>query len=323
MLKTTWLFAAALFLSIAGCNGSTTGQKNLAQGYLATDACSQHVTASACDATERGCRWVTTNKVGVCVSNDACLSLGKAGCGADATCAWSAAATLCPVGASCADGGYCHTRDAGGTDCACVSPISSNAGGTVPAVECDCSGGAAGEGGGMTGSGGACACACPACAPGEICPPCACNCDDGGEGCSSGSTCACACGAPPPDGGVADPCVCNCNDQGNTTTVSDVCSAHADSDSCTTDTTNHCGVVPGPGGAFVCAGAIDGGAAPICPCAPGSSCNCPTNSGGSTCAVPPAPGPTPIACPAIACANLTCTKGLASDSSGCPTCACN
>ena len=328
-MKMYWLGTLVL-LSLAGCSGGTTGSKHLAQGYLATDACSQHVTESDCDATERGCRWVATAKVGVCVSNDACLSLDRSACGADTTCAWSSATTLCPVGADCADGGYCHTRDVSGTDCACVSPISSNQSGVVPAVECDCSGGDAGDGGTTTGSGGACACACPACAPGEICPPCVCNCDDGGQGCGSGSTCACACGAPSPDGGVADPCVCSCNDQGNTTTtVRDLCSAHTDANSCTADAANHCGIVPGPGGAFVCAGASNGGSAPTgtgCACASGVPCDCPPSTptdGGSVCAVPPAPTPTPVPCPAIACADLSCTKGLASDSSGCPTCACN
>ena len=245
-------------VALAGCSGDGTRAPHLLQGYLATDGCTKNVTQTDCDATERGCRWITTKQVGVCVANDTCLSLGKAGCSADATCAWSAAATLCPVGADCGDGGYCHSRDQGGTDCACVSPISSNANGTVPAVECDCSGG----GGGTTGSGGACSCACATCAPGEICPPCACDCNDGGSGCGSGSTCACACPALP-DGTVAPDCVCNWTDGGGTTTVSPACAC-------------------APGENCACAtAAVDGG---------------------MTCVVPPTPMPTPVVCSAIACA---------------------
>ena len=303
MQMKTWLGTTALLLALAGCSGGKSGA--LARGYLATDSCSQHVTAADCGTS---CRWVdiavdngcgTGGKLcaspvegsagtGACVAEDPCLALGKDACASDPTCAWSAAETLCPIGAACDDGGYCHARNQGGTDCACVSPVSSNADGTLAPVECDCSGGGASAG---SGSGGACACACPACAPGETCPPCDCQCNDGGPTCTSGTTCACACLACAP-GETCPPCDCNCGAGGGTTAG---------------------GSATGTGTGTATGSSGSGGKT-------GSGTN--AIDAGSACTPPSTPSNPPTGvCPGLGC-DPACPKGTTTDANGCPTCTC-
>ena len=89
-------------------------------------------------------------------ASDACHHhTGTASCTADSACTWSAI-EACPAGAHC-PGGVCGEAD----------PCAAHA----DRVGCEAAGG--------------CACACPACAPGESCPPCDCDCS-GGMGASRG-----------------------------------------------------------------------------------------------------------------------------------------
>ena len=363
--RTAPLLFVALGLA-AGC--SDRGLVAQSPGYLASDKCIQSADQASCGA-QIGCQWLqipvaegnnsaseAPRAMFACVAQDVCLSLGQTACLADSGCAWSKIGTLCPVGSDCSSGGFCHAKDNGGGDCACVSPIACPLDGECAKVECDCSGGGGGSGGG------ACGCSCAPCAPGAECPPCACNCEGGGgggnSGCDQPGTCACACPACAP-GEDCPPCDCTCGSGGGTTINDgspDPCSKFTDATSCEASESFQCGVAPSPAGVFVCAsvGTKPGTppscacACPVCPdgapCAP-CACDCGTdggigggNDGGTssgglmTGCIPPAPPPsrpgppstdkpTPIACPAIGCA-ASCANGTLTGSDGCPTCAC-
>ncbi len=341
------LLLAAVPFAVGCSDRGLTAQQ---PGYLSSDPCAQHTDQSSCLATARGCRWAEVAQtqpcapcpegakcavdcaapvaLGACVSNDPCLARDEAACRADSGCAWSSVALLCPIGAACSGGGFCHAKDDGGGDCACVSPVACPTGAECPKVECDCSGG---------GGGGACSCACPPCAPGEMCPPCACDCNDGGPGCSDPGTCACACPDCGPDASCA-PCDCTCSGGGAPVGVvssggSDPasCFQYKDAQTCTAHA--GCGIAPGPGGIFVCAGAKAPAQPCACygpPCAPdsvGCDCACDCGTGGGEtmkgCVPPPLPSPPPDLkpCPAIACA-ADCANGQKKDANGCDTCVC-
>jgi len=339
-LSVVTLSVAAVF-GAAGCSNDGLSLRNA--GYLANDAYTQNTSASACAAAQPGCRWVEVDRdapttkcgtdtapnapdeageekplgksclevapspSGVCVANDPCLALGATACRDKGECAWSATKVLCPIGASCDDGGYCHAREQGGTDCACVSPVTCPMGEDCPEVECDCSSGGSG------GSGGACTCACPSCGPGEDCPPCACNCDDGGPGCTKPGTCYTSCPSCLPD--TDCPCVTVCEDGGNTSSGSGggTSASGAPSDGGFSET---------PGEAPPCACACE-------PCKAGSSCppcacDCDGGGGMAGCVGPPLPAPVPQpdpTCTAIGCF-LYCADGYVKDANGCNTCVC-
>lgn len=340
-----WLVPVTIATLLGGCS-SDRGLAPTDRGYLASSVCAQRTTESTCAAEATGCQWVATDAAkegggpaGGCVANDPCLQMSQSACAADSGCAWSVGA-LCPLGATCtSDGGFCHAKDASGGDCACVSPLTCPADGDCPQVECDCSGGGSG------GSGGACSCTCAPCAAGEVCPPCACACDDGGPNCGDTGTCACACPACAP-GESCPPCDCVCSGGATTvgggggSTVSDPCSVHEDATACSADTANACvfyafgaPCVEGqPCKAGVCQTSKPSNdptcdcACPDCPpgaeCAP-CTCDCGGSGGGTTmsgCVPPPQPTD-PIACPAIGCATK-CPNGEKLDASGCPTCEC-
>ena len=268
----------ALAMGALGCNGG--GLSAPQQGYLASDPCVQNTAAASC-GTQAGCHWIptaisTTNNTspshicnggscpgpsccpsdvsqqpGVCVTTDPCLSRDRASCGEDTGCAWSQVGTLCPVGATCGDGGFCHAKDAAGGGCACVSAIACPANGPCAPVECDCTGG--GQPGGGIGGGGACTCACPACEPGHDCAPCKCDCDTGGPGCTNPGTCVCAgpvCAPNEPCPAYACACAnggaASASGSGGTVSSGDPCSMHPDVASCLADTANGCRSVQPP-----------------------------------------------------------------------------
>lgn len=338
--RVVWLVPMAL-MAVAGCDNGR-GLAPVNRGYLASDACAQRTSESACGTEATACQWIATDATaessaaGGCVAKDPCLTLGQSACTADSGCAWSVG-KLCPLGATCSsDGGFCHAKDPSGGDCACVSPLACPADGDCAKVECDCSGG------GNSGGGGACACTCAPCAAGEACPPCSCSCGDGGPTCDTPGTCACACPACAP-GESCPPCDCACSDGttsvgSGTTTTADPCNAHEDATTCSADTANACvfyafgaPCIEGqPCKAGVCQTKTPPTdptcdcACPDCPpnadCAP---CSCTCSGGGSTmtgCVPPPQPTD-PIACPAIGCF-APCANGTKLDASGCPTCEC-
>jgi hypothetical protein len=348
--RTSLMVALAGLAALAGCTQGN-GLPAQSPGYLANDTCSAHRDQTSCSADARGCDWIIPEIAlgaptrcgggwddgdapnteatplplgpscdpitpqGVCVVRDPCLALDEAACHADSGCAWSAVKTLCPVGSDCTSGGFCHAKDSGGGDCACVSPVVCPVDGPCAQVECDCSGG---------GGGGACTCNCLPCAPGESCPPCACDCNDGGSNCTDPGTCACACPACAP-GETCPPCECKCEGGGGTSIgpapvpPPDAPEARPE---CVCD----------------CAGCPDG-STDCPPC----QCDCPVDDGGSWgggstggtmsgCIPPPPPpsrpGPAPTdpddapkACPAIGCL-LDCFEGYAKDQNGCPICEC-
>jgi len=268
----------AVALLIAAAAGCYTPARILpVPAAVVNDACGGNGTAETCAQTA-GCEWRAISAdcpagadcpQGICATPDACGALtARAACEADTRCAWSgqrplaASIDLCPLGQSCATGGYCHTRDASGGGCTCVQPIACPAGADCPAVACDCSNPSPSGGAG----GGTCTCACPACAPGETCPPCACTCAGGGAcsggGAAAGGTCACTCPACAP-GAACPPCDCACgagnvgiggSSAAGTPTMTmriggggpagadltDPCAAHGDAQSCGADSADAC-----------------------------------------------------------------------------------
>jgi len=322
------LSVAALVLG-AGCSGSSSTKH--VDAYLASEHCSQSLSPTAC-AAESDCHWVATGNAptntspggpclnragsqdapdcvlapGVCASNDPCLALDKHACAGDSSCAWSQTTSLCPVGASCNDGGYCHASGGSGGSCACLSPIACPANAPCPTVECDCSGGGGQADGGSSSGGGSCTCACPACAPGEDCAPCDCDCNGGSPGCQDmGGTCACACPLEA-DGTTSSSCDCNCGT--GPVSGTDPCNQFTDAQSCEHNGQYTCGVAPGPGGAFLCVTLT-----PSNPCSAhtdAASCNADTANGCGYVADPCPPDATAcggecVQVPSSACGTLS------------------
>jgi len=191
----------------------------------AVDPCAPHGDQASCTAdAANGCAWANTGELcpatADCASDTGgfCYRPDPDGPGGGCACA-------CPV--ACVDGQDCPPCDC---DCGCGDPSTGSGGGGTTSTttmtptddpclaiadattcradtadECTwspydlpcmegspCPSGSChgpvdpGDGGGGTG----CACACPACAPGEVCPPCACDCP---------TTCTPPVGPTPPD----------------------------------------------------------------------------------------------------------------------------
>jgi hypothetical protein len=293
MTRSRLSYLPAVFASLlagpglVGCDSSSTPPPVQQIPAALVSNCSSHTTVQSCSAdTQNACSWAALGVAcsagsscpsGVCGAADPCSQINnQAACAAETGCGWSSLGILCPVGDDCSTGGFCHAIGVSGGGCACAQPIACPPNAACPAVACDCPPPPAFDGGSGSG-GGTCTCACPACASGQACPPCSCDCGGGG-GSGGGGTCACACPVCAP-GETCPPCDCNCADTGAVTVVkgsaggtttsttsvpasgtgsagsgtgggmsvdggsappSDPCSAYADAQSCTGDAADSC-----------------------------------------------------------------------------------
>ena len=359
-MKRAWLIVP-LALAAACQSSSLTPQSPPKQGssvlpaVAVNDVCAAHTTAADCGGdNQNGCAWVPVEAcpagascpAGVCQTAGPCAALAtQTACTADSRCAWSAVTvvagsssasvtpTLCPVGQDCG-AGFCFARASGGNGCTCLQPLACPADGSCPPVQCACVPPPPADGGG-SGGGGTCSCSCPACLPGEVCPPCNCNCggaqDGGTTGCGgaapgNGSTCTCNCPTCPA-GEACPACSCACNAAATSTMTVSATSNGAGASSSGASSLPACTCPACPAGS-ACAPCECGGQPPD-PCAAhtdGASCVADTIDGCGWTAVNLACLVAP--CPTGVCSRTTSSppadagQGTGSGGSGCG-CACS